>query len=160
ALDGGMAFTDPRLAALGARVLLPAERIPTLLDGPDAGFAAYDRLRLSLGVPDGSRDLVLDKSILLEAGFDELNGVDWQKGCYIAQNRTARTKHGGLIRNPRSPVRPDGPPPNPGPLVTSAGHEAGEIRPSRDDIGLALLRLDAVGSGGALRAGDTAIEPL
>jgi folate-binding protein YgfZ len=40
----------------------------------------------SLGVPDGSRDLVLEKSILLEAGFDELNGVDWQKGCYIGQS--------------------------------------------------------------------------
>ena len=46
----------------------------------------------SLGVPDGSRDLVLEKSILLEAGFDELNGVDWQKGCYIGQELTARTQ--------------------------------------------------------------------
>ncbi len=38
-----------------------------------------------------SRDLVVDKSILLEAGFDELHGVDWQKGCYIGQELTART---------------------------------------------------------------------
>ncbi len=61
----------------------------------EAGFDSYDRLRLSLGIPDGSRDLVLEKSILLEAGFDELNGVDWQKGCYIGQELTARTNIAG-----------------------------------------------------------------
>ena len=56
-------------------------------------FTAYDALRLELGVPDGSRDLVVDKALLLENGFDELNGVDWQKGCYMGQELTARTKY-------------------------------------------------------------------
>ena len=77
----GVAFVDPRLAALGMRVILPREHIRrTLVDAgaSEADFAAYDRLRLELGVPDGSRDLVLDKSILLEAGLDELLGGDWE----------------------------------------------------------------------------------
>ncbi len=103
----GIAFVDPRLAALGARAILPREGARALLADAgiaEAGFDSYDRLRLSLGIPDGSRDLVLEKSILLEAGFDELNGVDWQKGCYIGQELTARTKYRGLVKQRLMPV--------------------------------------------------------
>jgi folate-binding Fe-S cluster repair protein YgfZ len=78
---GGAAFVDPRLPALGARLILPREGAAEALRAAgfvQAEFAAYDRVRLELGVPDGSRDLVIEKSILLESGFDELNGVDWQ----------------------------------------------------------------------------------
>jgi folate-binding protein YgfZ len=163
ALDGGAAFVDPRLAALGARAILPREGMTAVLaqtTGPETDFAAYDRLRLSLGVPDGSRDLVLDKSILLEAGFDELNGVDWQKGCYIGQELTARTKYRGLIKKRLFPVRLAGPAPAPGTIVSLDGSEAGEMRSSRDGLGLALLRLDAVATGGALVAGESQVEPM
>ncbi|MBV9202536.1 MAG: folate-binding protein YgfZ, partial [Alphaproteobacteria bacterium] len=100
-LEDGIAFVDPRLAALGVRVILPRERAQPLLAEAgvsEAPFDDYDRLRLSFGIPDGSRDLVPEKSILLEAGFDELNGVDWQKGCYIGQELTARTKYRGLVK--------------------------------------------------------------
>ena len=159
----GVAFVDPRLAALGDRVILPRGSIRAELRDAGASevdFAEYDRLRLSLGIPDGSRDLVLDKSILLESGFDELNGIDWNKGCYIGQELTARTKYRGLIKKRLFPVRIDGPAPAPGTIVTRDGHEAGEMRSSRDGIGLALLRLEAVEKETPLRVGDTAIKPL
>jgi len=111
-------------------------------------------------VPDGSRDLVPEKSILLEAGFDELNGVDWQKGCYVGQELTARTKYRGLIKKRLFPVRIDGPAPEPGTMVTAQGRDAGEVRSSRDGIGLALLRLDAVEANDSLSADGAAITPL
>jgi folate-binding protein YgfZ len=161
--DAGTAFTDPRLAALGARVILPRDRIRHMLRDSGAAetdFAEYDRLRLSLGVPDGSRDLVLDKSILLESGFDELHGVDWNKGCYIGQELTARTKYRGLIKKRLFPVRVDGRAPEPGAIVTLDGHEAGEMRSSRDGAGLALLRLEAINKHEKLTVGSTVIEPL
>jgi hypothetical protein len=161
-LGDGVVFVDPRLAALGARAILPREQISDALRGSGAtpgDVAEYDRLRLGLGVPDGSRDLVLDKSILLEAGFDELHGVDWDKGCYIGQELTARTKYRGLIKKRLFPVRIDGPAPEPGAIVTLDGHEAGEMRSSRDGTGLALLRLEAVDKA-ALMAGDARIVPL
>ena len=41
-------------------------------------------------LPDGSRDMESEKSVLLEAGFDELNGVSWTKGCYMGQELTRR----------------------------------------------------------------------
>src|SRR5215471_1724268 len=159
----GIAFVDPRLATLGARAVFPREEArPALLDRglTEASFEAYDRLRLSLGIPDGSRDLVIEKSILLEAGFDELNGVDWQKGCYVGQELTARTKYRGLVKRRLVPVKIDGSAPPPGTTVTAEGREVGELRSSRDRLGLALLRIDAVREGRKMVAQDAAIVPV
>jgi hypothetical protein len=156
----GVAFVDPRLGALGARTILPRERARELLADAglaEAGFDSYDRLRLSLGIPDGSRDLVLEKSILLEAGFDELNGVDWQKGCYIGQELTARTKYRGLIKKRLMPVRIEGRTHLPGTIVTMDGCEVGEMRSSRDGLGLALLRIEAMHEGKRLAAGEATL---
>ena len=156
----GVAFVDPRLAALGVRCILPRADIRSALEGiglAESGFPAYDRLRIELGIPVGGRDLMPEKSILLEAGFDELNGVDWQKGCYIGQELTARTKYRGLIKKRLMPVEIDGPAPAPGTIVTAEGREVGEMRSSRERAGLALLRVEAVVEGKQLKAGDTAL---
>jgi folate-binding protein YgfZ len=162
-LDAGIVLADPRLASLGARAILSRDALcPTLaaLGLAEADFAAWDRHRLALGIPDGSRDLVPDKSILLEAGFDELHGVDWQKGCYVGQELTARTKYRGLIKKRLFPVRVDGPVPHPGTIVTAEGRDAGEMRSSREGQGLALLRLDAVREGRPLLADAATLAPL
>src|SRR5207237_8604983 len=159
----GLAFVDPRLAALGARVILPRDQLRGAFESAglaETDFAGYDRHRLALGVPDGSRDLVLEKSILLESGFDELNGVDWQKGCYVGQELTARTKYRGLIKKRLFPVRIEGPAPEPGAIVMRDGKEAGEMRSSRDGIGLALLRLEAVAEHRSLSTETATIIPM
>ncbi len=159
----GVALVDPRLAALGARAILSRETARTTLSQAglsEADFGSYDRLRLSLGIPDGSRDLVIEKSILLESGFDELNGVDWQKGCYIGQELTARTKYRGLVKKRLMPVQIDGPTPAPGTVVTADGRDVGEMRSSHDRLGLALLRIEPVVAGKELLSGDAAIMPI
>ena len=156
----GVALVDPRLTALGARCILPSIDIRPALTGiglAESGFPAYDRLRIELGIPDGGRDLVPEKSILLEAGFDELNGVDWQKGCFIGQELTARTKYRGLIKKRLMPVESDGPVLAPGTIVTADGREVGEMRSSRDGLGLALLRIEAFVEGKHLKAGNTTL---
>lgn len=163
---GGIAFVDPRLARLGARAILPRssiERIAAL------GFSAatpddYDALRLSLGVPDGSRDLPVEKALLLENGFDELHGVDWQKGCYVGQEVTARMKYRSLVRKRLTTVRIDGPTPPPGTPIVLDGEEAGEMRTAHGGQGLALLRLEMVEradrEGRPLTAGDASLTPI
>jgi folate-binding protein YgfZ len=163
AFASGVAFVDPRLAALGARAILPRDGARASLADADlveAEFDSYDRLRLSLGIPDGSRDLVPEKSILLEAGFDELNGVDWQKGCYIGQELTARTKYRGLVKRRLMPVRIEGPTPSTGAIVTVDGRDVGEMRSSRDGLGLALLRIEPVREGKTLTAGEATVVPV
>lgn len=162
---GGIAYADPRLAELGARLLLPRQAGLAPLEAAgfrSADLAVYDLLRLSLGVPDGSRDLVVEKAILLESGFDELNGVDWQKGCYIGQELTARTKYRALIKKRLLPVSVDGPLPAPGTPVMLGDAEVGEMRSSSDGIGIALLRLEALGEVSAdkpLTAGASRLTP-
>src|SRR5215469_8786106 len=162
-LDSGVALVDPRLTALGARAILARDRAGCVfadLGLAESDFETYDRLRLSLGIPDGSRDLVPEKSILLEAGFDELNGIDWQKGCYVGQELTARTKYRGLVKRRLMPVRIDGPTPPPEATVTADGREVGEMRSSRERLGLALLRIEPVREGKTLAAGDATLMPV
>jgi tRNA-modifying protein YgfZ len=101
----------------------------------------------------------VEKSILLEAGFDELHGVDWQKGCYVGQELTARTKYRGLIKRRLFPVEIAGASPAPGAILTAGGQEAGEMRSSQGGVGLALLRLDAVAAGRRLEAGGAVLTP-
>jgi folate-binding protein YgfZ len=162
-LADGIAHVDARTAALGARALLPKAAAKAALDGlglTETGPETWDRLRLTLGVPDGSRDLVPEKTVLLEANYDSLNAIAWDKGCYMGQELTARTRYRGLLKKRLAPVLLDGPAPEPGTLILRDGREAGEMRSSRDGIGLALLRLEALeGEAGPLLAGDTSIRP-
>jgi len=159
ALAGGIAYADPRLASLGARFLLPrgGENAIEQAGFARADAAAYDRHRLALGVPDGSRDLEIERSILLENGFEELNGVDFQKGCYMGQELTARTKYRALIKKRLLPVKVDGPLPAPGTKVMAGEQEMGEMRSGRDGAALAVLKLDALES--KLTAGGATIIP-
>jgi hypothetical protein len=164
---GGTAFVDPRLAAVGARIIAPAEAAARALEA--AGFQAasaddYDGLRLGLGLPDGSRDLEVERTILLEGNFEELNGVDFQKGCFVGQEVTARSKYRGLIKKRLLPVEIEGPLPAPETPVMLGDKEAGVVRSGRDGIAMALLRLERVAaardSGEALSAGEARVVPL
>jgi tRNA-modifying protein YgfZ len=145
AFQGGVAFVDPRLAAAGVRAILPRDSFESGLE--EAGFTAattgeYDTLRLGLGLPEASRDMEVEKAILLENGFEELNGVDFHKGCFLGQELTARTKHRGLIKKRLIPVTIEGPCPEADVPIMLDGAEAGRMRSSRDGIGLALMRLE------------------
>ena len=164
---GGIAYADPRVAAAGWRFVLP--RAEAIADLQRAGFElvepiAYDRWRLALGLPDGSRDIAVDKDVLLECGFEELNGVDWRKGCYLGQEVTARTKYRGLVKKRLLPVELTGPAPASGTPILLAGREVGEIRSASGDLAMAMLRLDGLAAAagdeeGALTAGDARLTP-
>ena len=85
------AFKDPRHQKIGWRCFEKPE-------GNIDPFDRWDRLRISLGIADGSRDMVVNKSTLLECNIDTLNGVSFDKGCYIGQEVTARMKYRGLTK--------------------------------------------------------------
>lgn len=137
----GFGFTDPRLAALGARLWLPPDAVPE--HGQPAPFTAYETLRIGLGVPDGAQDIEIDKGLLLEHHFEALQGVDFKKGCYVGQELTARTKYRGLVKKQLFQVRGSAALPAAGSLITQEGQEAGWLRSSQGQDGLALLRLEA-----------------
>jgi len=163
---GGAVLIDPRLRQLGGRAVLPRGKVAAILE--DMGFGAlphtaYDQARLLLGVPDGSRDLMIDRSTLLESGFEELHGVDFDKGCFVGQELTARMKYRGLVRKRLMPVDLNGPPPPAGTAIRLDGKDAGEMRSSQGSHGIALLRLEQVArsakEGVPLLADDTEVVP-
>ncbi len=160
AFEGGVAFVDPRLAEAGARLLLPADALASLAEklGLKSGEEAdYDRRRIALGLPDGSRDMQVEKAILLECGFDELGGVDWDKGCYMGQELTARTKYRGLIKKRLMPLAFDGEAPAAGTPVMVGEREVGDLRSTQGNLGIALLRLEHAEA--ALEAAGVAAKP-
>jgi folate-binding protein YgfZ len=148
---GGLHAPDPRLAAAGWRGLFQTPPAAT------ADAADYDSHRLALGLPDGAADLEADKTVLLEAGFDELNGISWSKGCYMGQELTARTKYRGLIKKRLIGVAIVGPLPAPGTPIMRNGADVGTMRSARDGRGLATIRLEAL--EGPLACGDAVLTP-
>lgn len=141
--DFGLAYPDPRLPGLGWRAIAPRTALPA---PDDAAAVAYDRLRLSLGVADGSRDMVVGDSLLLEGNFDRLSGVDFTKGCYMGQELTARTHYRTLIKKRLLPVTASaGVCPPSGTLLYAGGKEIGVMRSAQGDIGIALLLIDMAG---------------
>ena len=143
----GLLYTDPRLAGAGVRFGLHADQIGGLAKAglSQTAESDYDALRFALGLPDGSRDMEVDKALLLESGFEELAGVDFKKGCYIGQELTARTHYRALIKKRLMPVSIEGPLPAPGaPLTSAEGTDAGEMKSGAGIAGLALIRLEAL----------------
>jgi len=159
--QGDIAAPDPRLPDAGWRLLSATPLIT------NATATDWDLQRLRLGLPDGSADMEAEKSVLLEAGFDELSGVAWDKGCYMGQELTARTKYRGLVKRRLVPVSVDGPLPAPGTPVLRDGTEVGTMRsgigrsghdgPDRIGLGLAVLRLEALHS--ELACGEARLTP-
>jgi tRNA-modifying protein YgfZ len=149
-IDGFIA-PDPRLPGFAWRILT-AEATACSATADD-----WDRYRLAAGLPDGSKDMEPDRSVLLEAGFDELAGVSWSKGCYMGQELTARTKYRGLVKRRLVPVGIEGPLPPSGTPVLHGALEVGTMRSGRDQTGLAVIRIDALGK--PLQCGDAVLTP-
>ncbi|KQW80882.1 CAF17-like 4Fe-4S cluster assembly/insertion protein YgfZ [Brevundimonas sp. Root1279] len=132
-LPDGFAL-DPRVPALGGRSQGDAEA--------DASEDDYQAHRLAQGVPDSDADVPFDTAYPIEANFDLLNGIDFQKGCFIGQETTSRMKRRGSIKNRMLPLAFDGPPPPFGAEVLNGELRAGEVRSGREGSAIALLRLD------------------
>lgn len=131
---GTAQISDPRHLQLGHRTFIK----PDIDEQP---FTVWDRLRITLGVPDGSRDMEVEKLTLIESRIDVFHGVSFTKGCYIGQEITARMHNRGLAKKHLIPVRITGSVPEPGTdIMTPDGHLAGEMRSSCGDIGMALIK--------------------
>jgi tRNA-modifying protein YgfZ len=150
----GEAQLDPRNPELGWRALAYADA------KPDSG--AYDAHRLALGVPDLARDAGPDEVFALEALLEELNGVDFQKGCFVGQENVSRMKRRATTRKKFCPVTFEGETPAPMTPVLAGEAEVGTIRSGMNGRAIALLRLDrafeAVNAGKIPTAGGKEIR--
>jgi folate-binding protein YgfZ len=158
--DYGLTYADPRLAALGLRVMLPphlAAEAAADLGVELTSDAAYEAHRIALGVPRGGLDFIYGDAFPHEADMDQLHGVDFAKGCFVGQEVVSRMEHRGNARARVVPVAYDGFPPDAGAAVTAGGKPIGTFGSAAKGHALALLRLDraedALAAGNALTAG-------
>jgi folate-binding protein YgfZ len=142
---------DPRLPALGWRGYGAPAPAADLADE-----AAYDAMRLALGVPDPARDCPPETAYPIEANFDLLNGIDFQKGCFVGQETTSRMKRRGAIKTRMLPIAFDGPTPAFGAEVLAGTLRAGEVHTGGDGHAMALLRLDRI-EGASLTVDNRAV---
>ncbi len=159
--EGAIGFADPRLPALGMRVLLPGSASVSELGCSRADEADYHARRIKLGVPEGGRDYAFGDAFPHEALFDQLNGVDFKKGCYVGQEVVSRMEHRGLARKRIVPVAGASALPASGTPVTAEGIAIGTLGSTSGAMGLALIRLDraeeALAKGATLKAGEVPI---
>ncbi|MEG3618864.1 folate-binding protein [Magnetovibrio sp. PR-2] len=160
-LDGGVIYADPRLLNMGCRAVLSKGATAALEAlGLSAGdMDSFEAVRIGLGLADGSRDMTVDRALLLENGFEELDGVDFGKGCFMGQELTARTRYRGLVKKRLLPVTIDGPVPEPGTAFELDGKAAGEMKSTLGNQGLAVVRLDQLSDGVSFTTGDATITP-
>ncbi|MFP4098361.1 MAG: YgfZ/GcvT domain-containing protein [Alphaproteobacteria bacterium] len=118
----GLAFgyKDPRHEQMGYRAY---QRPIGITEMP---FEEWDYQRISLGIPDGSRDMIVGKTTMDEARIAQLNGLSYDKGCYIGQELTARMHYRGLGKRHLRCVKLNDMPEN------------AQLRSSCRDLGIAL----------------------
>jgi len=156
-------FADPRHAEAGWRWLDAEAAIHAA--AKTAGLPKYDRSvwdanRIRLGLPDGSRDFEIERSTLAEGNADLLGGVDWQKGCWMGQEVTARIHYRGLAKRRLVPMHVQGPTPEFGTSVDADGTTVGECRSSAGALVMVLAKVGVItGAPTGLSAGDAVLTP-
>jgi folate-binding protein YgfZ len=165
AMKPDLAFADPRNAALGWRILVPAElaqKVADLIGADLVDSAAYDAHRIASGVPRGGLDFMYGDAFPHETNMDRLNGVDFDKGCYVGQEVVSRMQHRGTARTRTVRVIVDGPAPEPGAAILAGDRTVGTMGSTAGHNGLALIRIDraadALDAGVPLTAGGLAIR--
>ena len=171
----GLVGDDPRLPALGWRAIVAAEDAAALASPPEGeaesrearpgegdsatpGHGAYHAHRIALGVPEGGKDFLFNDTFPHEALMDQLNGIDFDKGCYIGQEVVSRMQHRGTARTRIVPVvYEDGFTAEPWSEVTAGERRLGKVGTGANGRGLVMIRLDraadALAAGETIRAG-------
>jgi hypothetical protein len=143
----GLSYPDPRLPELGSRIMLPphlAAEVAADLGATLVDAEACDAQRIALGVPRGGLDFVYGDTFPHESNMDQLNGIDFDKGCYVGQEVVSRVEHRASARSRVVPIVYDEFSPLEGLPVTAGDKQVGMLGSTAKRRGLALLRLDRV----------------
>ena len=135
-----VAYPDPRLPALGVRLLIRESDQPKF----SASFADYEAMRVALAVPEGGKDYAYGDAFPHEACFDLLYGVSFKKGCFVGQEVVSRMQHRGTARTRVLAVSAKQPLPQGGADILVDGFSVGSLSSVAGARGIALARVDRV----------------
>ena len=128
-------FLDPRNKQLGARLIINLEKLYLSLkklDLHDANLKEYYSLSHSLGIVPKDLNKLKDKLFGIECNFEELNGIDFKKGCYVGQENTARIKLKNKLSKRLFPIN----------VINGKLHEGESIYNNEIEIGKVLIDSD------------------
>ena len=101
-------FLDPRNKKLGARLIINLEKLYLSikkLNLKPAEPKNYYELSHKLGIPQIGCEKLKDKIFGIECNFEELNGIDFKKGCYVGQENTSRIKNKNKLNKRLLPLQ-------------------------------------------------------
>ncbi len=128
-------FLDPRNKDLGARLIINLEKLYLSLkklDLHDANLKEYYSLSHSLGIVPKDLNKLKDKLFGIECNFEELNGIDFKKGCYVGQENTARIKLKNKLSKRLFPIN----------VINGKLHQGESIYNNEIEIGKVLIESD------------------
>ncbi len=106
--NGDPVTLDPRSKNLGGRLIANLEKLNLSLKSlglKSEDPKKYYTLSHKLGIPQVNTNKLQDKVFGLECNFEELNGIDFKKGCYVGQENTARMKLKDKLRRKLLPLK-------------------------------------------------------
>ena len=128
-------FLDPRNKQLGARLIINLEKLYLslkTLDLHNSDLKEYYSLSHSLGIVPKDLNKLQDKLFGIECNFEELNGIDFKKGCYVGQENTARIKLKNKLSKRLFPIN----------VLNGKLHEGESIYNNEIEIGKVLIDND------------------
>ena len=141
----GLIFVDPRTVNLGLKAYIRKEIVDKFClrySLQEDSSNNYDKKRIENIIPDSLQDLEINKSVLLENNFDSINAINWDKGCYVGQEITARMKYRSLIKKSLIKISIIEGIVKPKDDVLIDNKKVGKISSINNKIGLAMLRID------------------
>lgn len=137
---------DPRAEGMGSRIYSTKKKASS------ADLSTYDMQRIRLCIPDGSRDIPYERGFIMEYGFDRLNAIDFQKGCYVGQELTARMHYRKLGKRQLVCAEFETQAPAVGVEIMQEGVSVGLIRSTCGAFALAHVKTEAIVAGTDLLA--------
>ena len=128
-------FLDPRNKDLGARLIINLEKLYLSLKKlnlHDADINEYYSLSHKLGIVPKDLNKLQNKLFGIECNFEELNGIDFKKGCYVGQENTARIKLKNKLSKRLLPIN----------IINGKLHEGESIYNNENEIGKVLIDND------------------
>ena len=104
-VDYTILLNDPRNSNLGKKLILNNKIKISDSNIEEISEIEYHEILIENTTPYSPLDILENKSLLLENNFDNLNAIDWDKGCYVGQEITARMKYRGLLKKKLYPLK-------------------------------------------------------
>ena len=138
-------FVDPRSKSIGIKYYIDKTIFNDVIKKfnlNEIDFKIYRQKLMKNLIPYSVEDLIVNKSLLLENNFQNLNAIDWDKGCYIGQEITARMKYRSLLKKQIYTLKISSGNIQKGEFLLDKDLKIGEVISSSDQYLLAMLKIE------------------